>query len=321
MQKLIILFLLLLFFAPLLVANAGEAKNVAILLFDGVQIIDYTAPYEVFGQAHYNVYTVAEKPSPINTSMNMTVTPKYDFSNAPQPYLLVLPGGNVDPQLQHAAVLDWVKKSANQATYVLTVCNGAFFAGKVGLLDGLTATTFHGLITQLQELAPKAKVVRNKRFVDNGKIITSAGLTSGMDSSLYVVSKIEGMQAAKELALHLEYNWDPESKYARAALADRYLEPINFNPPDDSGWKTLTNYGDLNHWEYRASTKKPSPAELMKTVSDQVESLKWKKKSQAENEESWSFQGDDGQPWNAAVRIEKGSDQTYTVTFQVNRAS
>jgi len=314
--------LLLVLFPLLAIAEqTSEKKNVAIMIFEGVQIIDYTAPYEVLGQAGYHVYTVSEKTAPLKTSMNMTVTPDYDFTNAPQPFILVLPGGGVDPHLSNTALINWVKKTTAGAQYVLTVCNGAFFAGKAGLLDGLTATTFHALITQLQELAPKAHVVRDKRYVDNGKIITSAGLTSGMDSSLYLVSKIQGMQKAKELALHLEYNWDPASKYARAAFADRYLDPININPPADSNWQTLENFGDLNSWEYKASTTKPAPADFMKDITDQVHAAKWSQKSGDANHLNWVFQDENGKPWNGTMTIDPPQGQTYTVTFKVCRAS
>jgi hypothetical protein len=110
---------------------------------------------------------------------------------------------------------------------VLSVCNGAFFLAKAGLLDGLEATTFASLIPGLQTAAPKAKVVSNKRFADNGKIITSAGLSSGIDASLHVVEKLLGKGWAQRVATNLEYNWDPESKFVRAMLADKYLESAN----------------------------------------------------------------------------------------------
>ncbi|HEX8185579.1 MAG TPA: DJ-1/PfpI family protein, partial [Blastocatellia bacterium] len=172
--------------------------NVAILIFKGVQIIDYTGPYEVFGGARFNVYTVAEKAEPITTAMGMTVTPSYSFSDSPKPDVLVLPGGGgfrpgdggVGNQLENPAVIKWIQDNAKEAKFVLTVCNGAFFAAKAGLLDGLEATTFYGMIDALKTFAPKTKVVSDKRYVDNGKIITTAGLSSGIDGSLYLVSKM-----------------------------------------------------------------------------------------------------------------------------------
>jgi len=142
-------------------------RNLAIFVFDGVQIIDYTGPFEVLGQAHdgkkkiFNVYTVGEKAGPITTNMGMTVTPKYSFADMPKTDILVLPGGNVDPGLDNPKVIKWVQDTAANAEFVMSVCNGAFYLGKAGLLDGLNATTFYGLIDELKTLAPKAHVVKD----------------------------------------------------------------------------------------------------------------------------------------------------------------
>ncbi|HEX8922649.1 MAG TPA: DJ-1/PfpI family protein, partial [Pyrinomonadaceae bacterium] len=176
---------------------AVAERNLAILLFDGVQIIDYTGPYETFGHAFkkdggaINIYTVAEKAGPITTAMGMSVNPTYSFENAPQPDILVLPGGGgVWKQLEAPGVISWVQDKAQKAEVVLSVCNGAFFLAKAGLLDGLEATTTFSLIARLKEAAPKAKVVDNVRYVDNGKIITTAGLSSGIEGSLHVIERL-----------------------------------------------------------------------------------------------------------------------------------
>src|SRR5262245_32580893 len=126
--------------------RAAARRDVAILLFEGVQIIDYTGPYEVFGHAWtpdgpaFRMYTAAEKPGPITTAMGMSVNPRYTFADAPKPDVLVLPGGGVPPHLENPALMAWVKEAAKDAEVVLSVCNGAFFLAKAGLLDGLQAT-------------------------------------------------------------------------------------------------------------------------------------------------------------------------------------
>ena len=123
--------------------GTGGAKNVAILLFPGVQIIDYTGPWEVLGHARvdgkpaFKIYSVAETASPFDTAMGMTVIPSYTFAKAPKPDVLVLPGGNVDPQLSNEGIIRWIRESAKTAEVVLSVCNGAFFLAQAGLLDGL----------------------------------------------------------------------------------------------------------------------------------------------------------------------------------------
>jgi transcriptional regulator GlxA family with amidase domain len=205
--------------------------NVAILIFDGVQIIDYTGPYEVLGSwGRRNVDTVAESTDLITTSMGMKVIPNYSFENQPKPDIIVIPGGGYsdpDPngrgvakQMVNAKVIRWIKENARDAKYVMSVCNGAFLLAKTGLLDGLEATTFHGMIKDLPKFASNVTLVYDKRFVDNGKIITTAGLSSGIAGSLHLIEKIDGIGWAKRIAGGIEYNWQPDSRYARASLAD-----------------------------------------------------------------------------------------------------
>jgi transcriptional regulator GlxA family with amidase domain len=179
--------------AALKQAAAEKRLRLAVLLFDGVQIIDYTGPWEVFGHASihnrpaFEIYSVSQTAAPLTTNMGMSVNPTYTFANAPAPDVILLPGGNVRPQLSNTAVLAWIQDSSRKARVVFSVCNGAFFLAKAGLLDGLEATTFAHLIPQLKEAAPKARIVSDRRFVDNGKIVTAAGLSSGIDGALHVI--------------------------------------------------------------------------------------------------------------------------------------
>src|SRR4029077_933761 len=204
-------------------------RNLAILIFDGVQIIDYTGPYETFGHVYsdpgpaFNIYTVSERSGAITTSLGMSVNPKYNFDNAPEPDVLVVPGGDVRGQTENTKVISWIQEKSKRAEIVMSVCNGAYILAKAGLLDGLEATTTAGLISGLRQAAPKARIVNDRRFVDNGKIITTAGLSSGIDGSLHVIERLFGLGTAQMAALGMEYNWDPDSKFARAALADKYM--------------------------------------------------------------------------------------------------
>ncbi len=298
-----------------------EIKNVAIFIFDGVQIIDYTAPYEIFGQQDLNVYTVAASTKAISTSMNMSVNPAYSFQNAPKPYILVVPGGNVDPHVNNPEVIHWIQSQAQQAEYVLSVCNGAFFLAKAGLLDGLSATTFHNLIRDLRTAAPKTKVVSDKRYVDNGKIITTAGLSSGIDGSLYLISKIFGMDRARELALHLEYNWQPDSDFARGNLADRLLPDLNI--PEAKGWHPIRNLGSKQEWEVRGTfTTETSAGEFLKKVNDRMKQH-WILISTSNNTSVWSFQDESGMPWKGTIGIQPvaGQPNKYEASVKIKRVS
>jgi len=252
----------------------GEAKkaqrNLAILIFEGVQIIDYTGPYETFGHVYsfdqsapFNIYTVAETLGPLTTWMGMSVNPKYSFDNAPKPDILVVPGGDARSAINDARLIQWVQDSAKDAEIIMSVCNGAFILAKAGLLDGLEATTTATLIEKLKLAAPKTRVVSDQRFVDNGRIITAAGLSSGIDGSLHVIERLYGRGTAEVAALNMEYNWDRESKYARAALADKYM-PNQYDIDSlVTSWVPVSRTGGIDRWESRWSGRsdlRPIPA-------------------------------------------------------------
>jgi len=236
-------------------APQHPSRNVAILLFNGVQIIDYTGPYEVFGHVYafdqpapFNVYTVAERATVITTAMGMSVNPKFSIDDAPRPDLLIIPGGNVSAALDSPKVMEWLTDTSRHAEIVMSVCNGAFILAKAGLLDGLEATTTAFLTEQLKAAAPRTRVNTRVRFVDNGKIITTAGLSSGIDGSLHVIERLYGRGTAESAALSMEYNWDPGSTYARAALADKYLPNTYDIESVARTWLVVSREGGVDHW-------------------------------------------------------------------------
>ncbi len=304
----------------------AHEKRVAIFIFDGVQIIDCAAPYQVFGQAGFEVFTVAEKAEPITTAMGMRVIPSYDFSNHPAANVVLIPGGEVPQHQDKPNVLKWIRENAVRAEAVLSVCNGAFFLAKAGLLDGLEATTFASLIDGLQAAAPKAKIVSNKRFVDNGKIITSAGLSSGMDGALHVVAKLAGKGWAQTVATNLEYNWDPETKYVRALLADQYLRnTYAFMRRYER--EIISHQGDADSWEneWRVQTE-ASAAEVLAEIDNSLATVdEWKRQDSGKagaSKSSWKFSGKDGASWNGAVSVENisGEKNPLGVTVKIARS-
>lgn len=191
-------------------ALVSAPKKVAVLIFDGVQIIDHTGPYEMFGAAGCEVFTVAATKEPIRTAMGMIEVPKYSFADAPKADVLVIPGGDVNRAEADKGTLAFIRESnaGNEAT--LSVCNGAFILANTGLLDGLTVTTTRGNIPRLAKRYPKLKVVGERRFVDNGHIVTAAGLSAGIDGALHVIEKLMGADVAKQVAFAEEYAWAPK---------------------------------------------------------------------------------------------------------------
>lgn len=188
-------------------------RNVAILLFDEVEVLDFAGPFEVFavtdelsGGATFNVHTVAENIGTIRARNGLKVIPDYSRESCPPPHVLVVPGGFGTRALLHKpALLEWLRHRAARAELVLSVCTGALVLGQAGLLDGLRATTHHECLDLLRTTAPRTEVVATERFVDNGRIVTAAGISAGIDASLHVVTRLVGADAADRTARYMEY--------------------------------------------------------------------------------------------------------------------
>ena len=186
--------------------------TVAILLFPGAEIIDYAGPWEVFGGAGFDVFTVAANAGSFRSSMGQMLTPDYTFENCPPAEILLLPGGAVPRLAKDDPTLKWIQQKSQQSTYTMSVCNGAFWLADAGLLDGKSATTIHHAIPKLASQFPNVKVVSERRFVDNGTIITTAGLAAGIDGAFHMVQRILGEATARQVATGMEYNWQPEKQ-------------------------------------------------------------------------------------------------------------
>ena len=320
------------------------SRNVAILLFEGVQIIDYTGPYEVFGHVYafdqpvpFNTYTVAERSSAITTAMGMSVNPKFSIEDAPRPDILIVPGGQVAAALNSPKVMEWLTDASRHAEIVMSVCNGAFILAKAGLLDGLEATTTAFLTERLKAEAPRTRVNAGVRFVDNGKIITTAGLSSGIDGSLHVIERLYGRGTAESAALSMEYNWDPNSAYARAALADKYL-PNQYNIESVARtWVAVSREGGLDHWQSQWSvTSGASASDLLQHVEEAFShheyfpraphvSWQWLSETRSPQElrSVWRFSDEEGSPWDGGVSVQRvvGQADAYLVSVSASKAA
>jgi putative intracellular protease/amidase len=238
-------------------ANAGNDQNVdpkqvvvAILMFDGVQTIDYAAPYEVFAQAGFTIYTVAKDGKAVRSAHGLRSMVDHDFESAPRATILVVPGGDVHDVQRDAATLAWLRKQAASSEHVFSICTGSFILGATGLLDGQSATTFHTAIDSMQREFPRAKILRDRRWVDNGKIVTSAGLASGIDTSLHVVEEVRGRRAAQSVALTLEYDWKPDAGFVRGVLADQHFRlPSTLKLPEGTRIAKAISIGNQQTWE------------------------------------------------------------------------
>jgi transcriptional regulator GlxA family with amidase domain len=195
-----------------------QTRNVAILIFDDVEVLDFCGPLEVFSvtgrqrqPAPFNVYTVAETSGPVLARNQLSVNPSHTIAECPPPHILVVPGGwGTRREMNNPRLVDWIKTVASTAEIVLSVCTGSLLLAKAGLLDGLKATTHHGALDLLQQVAPTATVLRDQRFLDNGRIIVSAGVSAGIDAAFHLVARLLGKEDALETARYIEYHWRDE---------------------------------------------------------------------------------------------------------------
>jgi transcriptional regulator GlxA family with amidase domain len=197
-------------------ASGGQEKrvrNVAILVYPGVELLDFAGPGEVFATTHdagqhaFEVYTVAETKAPVKSLGFVSVTPQYSFDDCPKPDVVVVPGGEVPGGEK---VLSWVRERAKDTEVMMSVCNGALVYAHAGLLKDLEVTTHKSALQAVALLEPTARVFSNRRFVDNGKVLTSAGISAGIDGALHLVARLCGDEVAWKTARYMEYDWRPD---------------------------------------------------------------------------------------------------------------
>jgi transcriptional regulator GlxA family with amidase domain len=199
-------------------------NRVAIFIFNEVEVLDFAGPFEVFSiaglrtmaVAPFEVFTVAQFET-INARNNLTIKPTYTFANAPKADIIIIPGGggyHADGtpfgsrrEMNNPIVLSWVKDQSANAKLTLSVCTGSLILAKAGLLEGKEATTHYLAIDGLKKVSDNISVKENVRFVDNETIITSAGISAGIDMSLHVVGKLLGKDAADETAKYMQYDY------------------------------------------------------------------------------------------------------------------
>ncbi|MCE1252532.1 MAG: DJ-1/PfpI family protein [Anaerolineae bacterium] len=194
--------------------------NVAVFIFDDVEVLDFAGPYEVFYTAArvalrlapqdpppFKVFTVSEQSKTVFARGSLPVQAHYNFSNHPAADVLIVPGGVVSAELEKITVIDWIKNQAAGAGLTASVCTGAFLLAKAGLLDGKEATTHWEDTADLQKMFPSLKVMEAVRWIDNGSLVTSAGISAGIDMSLHLVEKLCGRELALKTARQMDYAW------------------------------------------------------------------------------------------------------------------
>jgi transcriptional regulator GlxA family with amidase domain len=200
----------------------AEPRNVGILIFPDVEILDFCGPFEVFASATlpaetdggpemrlFEVFTVAERPEIVTCRGGLLVQPNHTLDDHPPLDVVVIPGGyGTRREQKNPVVLDWITRQRRAGTLTTSVCTGAFLLGAAGLLDGLRATTHWTTIEGLRGSLPATNVLAGVRVVDEGEIITSAGVSAGIDMALHVVRRLHGDEVARRTARDMEYEGD-----------------------------------------------------------------------------------------------------------------
>lgn len=208
-----------------------KQKTVGILLFDDVEVLDFCGPFEVFSVTRldeskrmeepspFRVVLIAERNQPVVTTGKMSVLPDYTLENCPRLDILVVPGGwGTRRELSNTKLLEWIRQRAQNVETLASVCTGSLLLGEAHLLDGLRATTHWASLDVMRQRFPQVKVESQYHWVEEGNVITSAGISAGIDMALRVVVRYFGENVARATARRMEYSY-PESNVRRVSLS------------------------------------------------------------------------------------------------------
>ncbi|MBE5106761.1 DJ-1/PfpI family protein [Bacillus thuringiensis] len=179
-------------------------------------MLDFAGPFEVFSVTKVNeekpftVYTVSQNGEMITARNGLKVQPHYSIEDLPPVDILIIPGGlgAREIEMKNEIVIEWIRQQMKEVKLITSVCTGALLLAKAGLLEGLKATTHWGSIDNFKNEFPNVQVLENVKFVDEGHIITSAGISAGINMSFHIVKNLLGVEIAEETAKRMEYDID-----------------------------------------------------------------------------------------------------------------
>lgn len=197
-----------------------RALRAGFLIVDGVYNTELTAPYDILHHTPFHtkpgieVFTVAPEKKPIRTFEGLVLTPQYDFDDAPEIDILVVPSAehSMDTDLENERMISWVQKVGASAMYVMSLCDGAFVLAKAGLAEGRVSTTFPSDVERYEKMFPTLDVRRGVSFVHDGKLLTSQGGAKSFDVAMYLVELLYGTKVAKGVGRGLVIPWPPTAE-------------------------------------------------------------------------------------------------------------
>ncbi|WP_412462213.1 DJ-1/PfpI family protein [Pseudomonas sp. SC11] len=194
--------------------------NIGIYVFDDVEVLDFAGPYEVFTTATrmhersaaceqplFCVFTLGRTRTAVHARAGLKIDPDYSINDHPALDCLIVPGGVVTAELAKAEVIDWIREQCRPDRTVASVCTGAFLLARTGKLDGLQATTHWEDIADLKAMFPALDVLEGVRWVDQGALVTSAGISAGIDMSLHLVERLHSRALAERTARQMAFDW------------------------------------------------------------------------------------------------------------------
>lgn len=195
-------------------------RNVGIYIFDEVEVLDFGGPFEVFSTASrmkprlspgsekpFQVFTISDRPRPVKARGGLLVQANFHVATHPAIDVFIVPGGVVTAELERADIIEWITRTAAHSTITASVCTGAFLLAKAGLLRDKTITTHWEDIEDFRAMFPGIPVRGDKRWVEGDSIVTSAGISAGIDMSLHLVARLEGEALAVRTARQMDYDW------------------------------------------------------------------------------------------------------------------
>lgn len=197
-----------------------DRNRVGILIFPDVEVLDFCGPYEVFSVTRLNeekrqeepspfeVLLIAENEDPVVATGGLRVLPDVTLENCPTLDILVVPGGwGTRKEINNENLLNWIAERGGHVETLTSVCTGSMLLGRAGLLDGRQATTHWRSLDWMRESFPAVTVEDQYHVVEDGNIITSAGISAGIDMALHVVTRYYGDSVARATARNMEYSF------------------------------------------------------------------------------------------------------------------
>lgn len=193
--------------------------RIGIHVFDEVEVLDFAGPYEVFttaarlhGRSHpgaplFEVCTLSHSLASVRARAGLLVQPDHSFTEHPPLDVLIVPGGVVTAELARPEVAAWIAAQATRVQITASVCTGAFLLAQAGLLAGKAVTTHWEDIADLRVMFPGLEVREGLRWVDEGSVVSSAGISAGIDMSLHLVERLAGRALAERTARQMEFDW------------------------------------------------------------------------------------------------------------------